>query len=381
MTIRTLVLSGGGGRGAFHAGVYKYLMQAEKSGLDDEHSGVWKPDIVVGTSIGAVNGAAITQGVTAEALEQFWLSLRENDIQGLPPGMGWLARRTVNVLMKHSIGARLKQIMPPDALSPNAEESWPPLPVLPGWLSEKLIGRWSNLLDTGPLYRTLIDRLKLDEIAISKSETRLLISATNVRTGQGVVFSNRRILNPDTGEPDCCLREGITIQRIIASCSIPMVYPWTQDQDGEVYWDGAVVANTPLGPAFDAVRDRPIAEPMEIVVVMMTPWWDDTDDTPIQRPTLPQDFGEAMTWTLDWALLASFRSDLKITRLYNRLAKMAAEANHEPAYRVVENTLIVAPEEFLPVARIIDYDEAASRQLIASGYAAAERTFQAQFGS
>ena len=39
---RALVLSGGGGRGAYHVGVYRYL---EEQGL--------KPDVVVGTSIGA----------------------------------------------------------------------------------------------------------------------------------------------------------------------------------------------------------------------------------------------------------------------------------------------------------------------------------------
>jgi NTE family protein len=68
MTIRTLVLSGGGGRGAFHAGVYKYLSETAKTGVKQSHSGPWTPDIVVGTSIGAVNGAAIVQGISAEEL-------------------------------------------------------------------------------------------------------------------------------------------------------------------------------------------------------------------------------------------------------------------------------------------------------------------------
>ena len=56
--IRALVLSGGGGRGAFHAGVYKYLMQPGKQGVDSSHTTAWEPQVVVGTSIGAVNGAA-----------------------------------------------------------------------------------------------------------------------------------------------------------------------------------------------------------------------------------------------------------------------------------------------------------------------------------
>ena len=48
---RALILSGGGGRGAYHCGVIEYL---ELIG--------WKPDVLVGTSIGAINAAAIASG-------------------------------------------------------------------------------------------------------------------------------------------------------------------------------------------------------------------------------------------------------------------------------------------------------------------------------
>lgn len=381
MTIRTLVLSGGGGRGAFHAGVYKYLMQANKPGLNDGHNGPWVPDIVIGTSIGAVNGAAIVQGISADDLERFWLSLRETDIQGLPPGMGWLARRVANMILRHAIGTPLKHIPPEKALSPSASESWPPLPLLPRPLSERLIGRWSNLLDTSPLYETLQTRLKLDEQRIAEAERTLIISATNVQTGEGVMFANKPVLNQRTGQPRADLDPTITLKRIIASCSIPMVYPWTYDErTNAVYWDGAVVANTPLGPAFDAASasHHPVDEPMEAVIVMMTPWWETGEQAPAHG-RLPQDFGEAMTWTLDWALLSSFRVDLKLIRTFNKLAQAEIDAGQPPSYRRCED-IIVAPEAFLPVERIIDYDEPASRDLIARGYAAAERAFTAKFG-
>jgi len=213
----------------------------------------------------------------------------------------------------------------------------------------------------------------------AESEKTLLISATNVRTGQGVAFCNREIINPHTDQPTVGVRTPITLKRIIASCSIPMIYPWTTDEDGEVYWDGAVVANTPLGPAFDAVRDRPIEEPMEAVIVMMTPWWEEDEAAPI-HDKLPQDFGEAMTWTLDWALLASFRVDLKLTRSYNKMARMERETGRPSEYRIIRD-VIVAPETFLPVTRIIDYDEPASRTLVEMGYNAAKNAFQEKFGN
>ncbi|MFW5691371.1 MAG: patatin-like phospholipase family protein [Chloroflexota bacterium] len=380
MTIRTLVLSGGGGRGAFHAGVYKYLMQEQKRGVDAEHQAPWKPDIVIGTSIGAVNGAAIAQGVTAHALEQFWLSLREKDIQGIPPGMRALSRWVWNRALKSAIGTRLPQVSQEEAFSPSAKESWPPLPVMPRRLSESLIGRWNNLLDTAPLYRTLQERLGLDEERINSSETALLISATNVRTGEGMIFTNNREGRMRDGTRREDMQAPITLRRIIASCSIPLVYPWTQDDldpAGSIYWDGAVISNTPLGAAFDVVRDRDVTEDMEIVIVMMTPWWESHGAAPNQG-RLPSDFGEAITWALDWALLASFRVDLKLMSSFNELALARREMQQDQKYRMVK-AVIVAPEQFLPVARIIDYDRAASSQLIDMGYTATQRAFEAEF--
>ncbi len=387
MTIRALVLSGGGGRGAFHAGVYNYLATADKNAaykdvpgyqpVDDAHNAAWIPDVIVGTSIGAVNGAAIAQGKTAQELSDFWLSLHDDDVEGLPPGMGWLARRAVNAIMRKAINNPLKTVPEDISQSPDAAQSWPPIPILPGGLSKRLIGQWSNLLDTGPLAQTLKNKLQLDTDTITNSAIKLLISATNVRTGEGMVFSNKSVIDRDTGQPRAGVRSPINIQRIIASCSIPMVYPWTE-VDGETYWDGAVVANTPLGPVMDAVGDRPADEPMEAVVVMMTPWWESRAEAQENRGRLPQDFAEAMTWTLDWALLASFRAELKLLKSYNRLSEVVRNPDGSQKYRHV-NPVIVAPDKLLTVQRIIDYDSAASAALIQKGEAAARRAFAAQF--
>ena len=60
-----LILSGGGGRGAYHVGVMRFL---------EEHE--WFPDVVAGTSIGAVNGAAIASGHNSRSLWALWQRLR-----------------------------------------------------------------------------------------------------------------------------------------------------------------------------------------------------------------------------------------------------------------------------------------------------------------
>ena len=116
--VRALILSGGGGRGAFHAGVYKYLMKNHKVNVDANHAGAWEPQIIVGTSIGAVNGAAIAQGMSADHLVEVWKSLEEKDIQGLPPGMRGIARWAARPIFKEVMYARLPQIAPTESTSP-----------------------------------------------------------------------------------------------------------------------------------------------------------------------------------------------------------------------------------------------------------------------
>lgn len=378
--IRALILSGGGGRGAFHAGVYQYLMETGKAGVDTEHAGVWDPQVVVGTSIGAVNGAAIAQGMPADELIRVWESLEERDIQGLPPGMRgfarWVARKAFGAIMS----ADLPQVPPQDATSPLPGEFWPPLPMVSKWWGERMVGRWINLLDTGPLRKTLHARFRFDPQKVAESPKTLLIAATNVQTGERMMFSNREIRRRDTGEARRDVSTGISADRILASCSIPLVYPWTFDAPTNAfYWDGALVANTPIGAALDVMRDIPLEVPAEIVVVMMTPWWGEDDPAPHTARKLPESFGDAITWTLDWMLLASFRESLKTIRAFNELAVRERLAGPGPYHYREVKVVIAAPQDFLPVERIIDYDGDVSKMLIQKGYEAARQAFEKGF--
>jgi hypothetical protein len=64
-----LCLGSGGMRGSYQAGVIKAL---EEKGI--------KADIVVGTSIGSLNGAAYVQGYTADELINLWTNIKQEDI-------------------------------------------------------------------------------------------------------------------------------------------------------------------------------------------------------------------------------------------------------------------------------------------------------------
>ncbi len=377
-TIRTLVLSGGGGRGAFHAGVYRYLSQNHKPGVNTSHQGAWKPDIVVGTSIGAVNGAAIVQGIEADELLSFWASLREHDIQGLPPTMTPFTRLIVNQVMKSMIGVKLPMVRPKEATSTTPPSTWPIFGL--GGFASAWLGRFANLLDTGPLRKTITQRLGLDEAKISASKNTLLINATNVSTGQRVTFSNHPIYRRGTQELRPDVYSGITIQRILASCSIPLMYPWTFDELSQgVYWDGAVVANTPLGVSLDAANEFPTGDRMEVIVVLMTPWRDHQPAQERGEQQLPQDFSEALTWVLDWALLASFRERLDLIHAYNKLGRIGRRINDPELAAIREvRVVIIAPEDFFPASRIIDYDERTDL-LIEQGAKAAKKAFEDHF--
>ncbi|MCA9967803.1 MAG: patatin-like phospholipase family protein, partial [Anaerolineales bacterium] len=172
---RALVLSGGGGRGAYHVGVLRFL---------EEHE--WFPDIVVGTSIGAVNGAALASGHNSRSLWALWRRLRTRDVQ----------KANLNPLSG------------------------------------------SFLLDTSPLRETLLEKGWIDFARINSEETavHLRITATEVYTGRLYVFGNSADIYPSRLHP-----EPITVDHILSSCSIPIVYPATH-LNQSLYCDGATVA-------------------------------------------------------------------------------------------------------------------------------------------
>jgi NTE family protein len=327
---RALVLSGGGGRGAYHVGVLNFL---------EEHE--WYPDIVAGTSIGAVNGAAIASGHNANSLWALWRRLKTENVQ------------------KAGLGA--------------------------------LTGNY--LLDTSPLRQTLqeqgwvhFERINSDEAAV-----HLRVTATEISSGHLHVFGN----SPDI-YPSKMQQEAIGLDHIIASCSIPIVYPATQ-LNNNLYWDGATVANTPLGPAIDAGAE-------EIVVVIMTPW-EDEDEQKVERPA---NILEAASTMLEWSLLASFQSDLKLFRRINELIRLQVENGRlraqnallmsqlrgektdledrdgngipdifEQKYHALPEPIIVAPKEAIPVERILRYTSDGHEKLYRLGYEDAKRAWKA----
>lgn len=164
----------------------------------------------------------------------------------------------------------------------------------------------------------------------------------------------------------------IGIDHLLASCSIPVVYPWTEIGQRK-YWDGAVIANTPLEPVIDLAGE----DDLDILVVMMTPW----SPSP-HEPSLaaPRDLVQAATLALDWTLLASYRMAFEALEQRNRLAEAMArlraaglELPPGPVPRPIALPTVIAPLTLMPLDWIIDYESVNHHRLFTQGRADALR--------
>jgi NTE family protein len=208
-----LVLQGGGALGAFQAGVYQALAEANLH-----------PDWVAGISIGAINCALIAGNPPETRLERLRAFWEQVTTQLLFDAFGlahyWLRGDTGHVFANRlRAGATLfegapgffKPRFPPPYLSP------------PGTVEA------TSWYDTTPL-RSTLERL-VDFDRINAGEMRFSVGAVNIRSGNFVYFDSTT--------------HKIRPEHIMASAALPPGCP-AVDVDGELYWDGGLVSNTPL---------------------------------------------------------------------------------------------------------------------------------------
>ena len=212
-----LIVQGGGALGSYQAGVYQALAEANLH-----------PDWVAGISIGAINSALIA-GNTAEKrverLRGFWEAITAPPF-GIPDfyePRGELARTLVN--HASSLGALLGGV--PDFFTPRV----PPPYFYPDGTLEA-----TSYYDVAPLTATLGRLVDFD--LINAGTIRFSVGAVNVRSGNFVYFDNAT--------------HHIRPEHVIASGSLPPGFPPTEIE-GEYYWDGGLVSNTPLQWVLDSV--------------------------------------------------------------------------------------------------------------------------------
>jgi len=213
-----LLLQGGGALGSYQAGVYQALAEANLH-----------PDWVAGISIGSVNAALIAGNAPekrVEKLREFWEAVCTS-----PLGIPYFKSLDLRDDLTHRVvnQARALNILlfgAPQLFTPRL-----PSPML--WPS----GRANTLshYDVAPLKATL-ERL-VDFDRINDGAMRFSVGAVNVQTGNFVYFdSTTHRIGP---------------AHVMASGSLPPGFPATEI-DGEYFWDGGIVSNTPLQWVLDS---------------------------------------------------------------------------------------------------------------------------------
>lgn len=206
-----LVLQGGGALGAYQAGVYVALAEAG-----------YRPDWVAGISIGAINAAIIAGNapeLRAARLRAFWELVSSSSAlwPELPLPAWQEAVRRAGAVSALVFGQ-------PGFFRPRAVPPWPG--AAPP----------TSFYDTAELRGTL-ERL-VDFDRINSRETRFSAGAVAVRTGNFRYFDNHG--------------DRIRAEHVMASGALPPGFAGVEI-DGELYWDGGLVSNTPLQYVLDCV--------------------------------------------------------------------------------------------------------------------------------
>ncbi len=198
-----LVLQGGGALGAYQLGVYEAMHEA---GLE--------PDWVVGTSIGAINGALIAGNAPELRLQrlcEFWDLVG----QAAPWGPAW------NNLATVSRGI-------PGFFEPGPGSLYGP--------QTRLGLERAAYYSTAPLQQTLARLLDFERLR-QAAPTRLTVGCVSARSGQMHYFDSRD--------------QALDARHIMASGALPPAFPAVRIEGGEPFWDGGIYSNTPLECVLD----------------------------------------------------------------------------------------------------------------------------------
>lgn len=225
-----LVLQGGGALGAYQAGVFEALHEA---GIE--------PDWVIGTSIGAINGALIAGNRPADRLERLrtlWQTVAHKGLPALWPGLPGL---------------------------PTFWTTWQSIAHgLPGFFTPEhaaWLGPHASLDPTrAGYYRTTALRDTLASLTepelLRCGAPRLTVGAVNVTTGAMRYF--------DSGD------EALDLRHVLASGALPPAFAPVQVDDA-LYWDGGIYSNTPIEAVLD---DNPRRNSLVFAVQLWQPQGD-----------------------------------------------------------------------------------------------------------
>jgi NTE family protein len=284
---RAVVFSGGGARGAYEAGVLRFLFED----LPRATGRPVAPEIALGTSVGAIHACYLA--ATAEGPRERWTRLRDH----------WLSL-DLGQFLRIAPLARLRA-------------SWPlrrDQAVLPA--------RVSGLLNTSAVDRLIRDVIPWDGIARNLAEGRihaLGVIATELATGRAIVFAQGGGLDPALWSHDRSVeaREvALGLEHVLASAAIPLLFPAVRI-GSRYHVDGSVRLNTPLAPAIHLGAER------MLVVALRS---ETRDAAPEAEPeTARRGFSAVLGRVLGALLLDRLETDLGRMHFVNSILERGAK--------------------------------------------------------
>lgn len=313
-----LLLTGGGARAAYQVGVLQAISQIRR----ECGAPAANPfPIVVGTSAGAINAAA--------------LASRADDFDGAVAAMlqAWRNMRAEHVYRADSLGVI------------RTGASWLTLFSF-GWA----LARWRrlrprSLLDCDPLVHTLeqlVPLKRLQQVMREGHVRALAISASSYTSGEHVTFFDTTDdVAPWSRSQRFSVRTSITLQHLLASSAIPFIFPAISlpmpVHDGEEYFgDGSMRQAAPVAPAIHLGAQR-------VLVVGAGRMQEPPGPRKLHHeyPNLAQIAGHAMSSIFLDALAVDVE---RVQRINRTLSLLTPEARAASGLRPVE-VLVIAPSE------------------------------------
>jgi predicted acylesterase/phospholipase RssA len=249
---RGLVLSGGGARGAYQAGLIDYLRLSRQI---PDGAPLAPYGIVAGTSIGALNGYFVATGQYG-LLRELWYTIADQQVIRLK------ARYAKAADPDSGVGTRIAAAMRAVLSLKNDDTGVIDGEHLRQWLARfvdptrpvvmPFIFTVTNLTTQSPEFFYMVTT------ALSASERQNAVTAIRITVGPNAIL---REATPD-----------LLIDALQASAAIPVAFdpvtlPAASGGGTNAYVDGGVTANTPVGPA------RAAATRIDVVLL----------DPPLQR--------------------------------------------------------------------------------------------------
>jgi NTE family protein len=237
--LTALVLGGGGARAAYQVGVLRELVRLRRAALGPRARPANPFGVIVGTSAGAINAAAL-----AAQADRF-----DDAVEGLAEV--WQAFRAEQVYRSDSLGV----------LRSGAQ--WLTMLSL-GWI----VARWRrsrprSMLDNRPLAELLQRLVPLERIPILLAEGHLhawAVTASSYSSGEHVTFYDAaRAIEPWERSQRLAVPQRIGHQHLMASSAIPFVFPAAPlAVHGATGWfgDGSMRQTAPLSPAIHLGAER-----------------------------------------------------------------------------------------------------------------------------